>query len=175
MTEVDLSQCNKVFVSRSSNVYNVATLLLTGGLAVISQLAITPLLDESNEAVIDGCPKKQDLKDSLKTFIQIASAATFVSLFMTLVLDLYQARLFKKYGTSIGTLSSKLATGYKVATGIKAAFLLAALASVFKAFRSYPACKHFQQTNIKKSIAKQITNNIEKITALPSMIPTIRS
>jgi ABC-type uncharacterized transport system YnjBCD permease subunit len=177
MSGVDLSQCKQVYASKSSMVYSIATLLLTGGLAIIAQFTITPLLDEKNEDELENCPKKQDLKDSLKTFILISSIATFASLFLNVVIELYSAYVFSKHGKDIAKLSSKLAAVFQVATSIKFAFLVGAVYSVFIAYRAYPQCEKFKVESIKKQISKKLDESMASLNvrAIPRTFSMLRS
>ena len=164
----DLSACKQVYASTPSSVYNIVTLILTGGLALITQFTITPLLNGSTDKDLDNCPHKGEVKDSLQEFITISSVATFTSLFLTIVIEWYSARVFTRYGTDVLTLSSKISTLFKVATGIKVLFIATALYSVYQVYSAYPTCKKLRAENIQKDISQQFNQSFRVLNMIPA-------
>jgi hypothetical protein len=164
----DSSACKQVYASTPSIVYDIITLILTGGLALIAQFTITPLLNGSADKDLDGCPQKEGVKEAIQDFINLSSIATFASLFMTVFIDLYSSRAFTRYGKDVPTLSSKMAALFRVATGVKCVLILTALYSVYKVYSAYPTCKKLRADSIKKDISQQVSQTLKILNQIPA-------
>jgi hypothetical protein len=172
----DLTACKHVYASRSGILYSVATLLLSGGLAVISQVTITPLLDGSADTKLDKCPQKQEMKDSLADFILISSVATFASMFLTILIELHSSRMFTRYGNDLPRLTGRLSAAFGAAACVKCVLLVCALYTVRKAYSAYPECERFKAANVTAELNKKITDTYaQTVRAIPRAFTFARS
>ncbi|KAG5186401.1 hypothetical protein JKP88DRAFT_241007 [Tribonema minus] len=118
-------------------VYSLASLVVPVIIAVTTQLTVAPLLDDPR---IDNCQKRNEIKRAVRSFVASATTASFMSLALSVILDLNVTRLYKKYGGSTASIAQGISTSYKIASAVKVCILASALISAAVAFAAYRQC-----------------------------------